>query len=82
MSIDLGADELAWVATVNLRRFDNTGKLTDPRLQQEWTCGDKREWRDVPLVWIPKRDRVWDDKRKMYVEPDGDGLSKEETSNG
>lgn len=51
-----------WKLTNELRRFDETDKLTDPRLQQKWICletGDV-EWRDVPLVWTrgDQQDRI------------------------
>lgn len=47
-----------WRATLEFRRFDDTDKLTSPRLQQRWVriIGFKPaeyEWRDVPLVWEP-----------------------------
>jgi hypothetical protein len=51
-----------WTPTCELRRYDDTAKLTNPRLQQKWRCtqpvdsngyhtGYVYEWRDVPLVW-------------------------------
>lgn len=42
-----------WKQTCDLRRFDDTYKLSSPRLQQKWVCLDngKEEWRDIPLVW-------------------------------
>jgi hypothetical protein len=40
-----------WQLTSELRRFDDTGKLTNPRLQQKWIRGEEVEWRDVPLIW-------------------------------
>jgi hypothetical protein len=53
-----------WSPTLELRRYDETDKLTNPRLQQRWfrVIGEEPveyEWRDVPLVWEPagrKRD--------------------------
>lgn len=47
-----------WRPTLELRRFDDTGKLTNPRLQQRWIRivgfePAEYEWRDVPLVWEP-----------------------------
>lgn len=47
-----------WRPTLELRRFDETDKLTNPRLQQRWIriIGFREpeyEWRDVPLVWWP-----------------------------
>lgn len=46
----------AWKPTCELRRYDDTSKLTNPRLQQKWerwADGIYRgsEWRDIPLVW-------------------------------
>lgn len=52
-----------WFPTIELRRFDDTSKLTNPRLQQRW-CRivgfepAEYEWRDVPLVWEPPGKRV------------------------
>lgn len=43
-----------WEPTCELRRFDDTPKLTGPRLQQKWVevhGTGRMEWRDVPLVW-------------------------------
>ncbi len=59
----LGGD---WQPTMELRRFDDTHKLTNPRLQQRWVriIGFKPaeyEWRDVPLVWEPARTVVSDE---------------------
>lgn len=47
-----------WTPTMELRRYDDTEKLTGPRLQQRWVrrAGLRKiehEWRDVPLVWEP-----------------------------
>ncbi len=49
-----------WTPTLELRRYDDTEKLTGPRLQQQWyrVVGHpyavrEYEWRDVPLVWEP-----------------------------
>jgi hypothetical protein len=53
-----------WFQTTEFRRFDDTPKLTNPRLQQRWQryrienywrAEDQFEWRDVPLVWEPAR---------------------------
>lgn len=49
-----------WTQTLELRRFDDTDKLTSPRLQQRWINiavegAPEYEWRDVPLVWEPRR---------------------------
>lgn len=54
-----------WKPTCELRRYDNTYKLTDPRLQQKWerwADGIYRdaEWRDVPLVWEKPADTIDD----------------------
>lgn len=40
-----------WQPTCELRRYDDTPKLVNPRLQQKWVRGDETEWRDIPLVW-------------------------------
>lgn len=54
-------EQLVESVTNELRRFDDTDKLTNPRLQQKWITADGREeWRDVPLVWEP---RMCDDSR-------------------
>lgn len=44
-----------WFPTCHMRTFDNTPKLTNPRLQQMWKqeSGAATEWRDVPLVHHP-----------------------------
>lgn len=49
-----------WKPTCDLRRFDDTPKLTGPRLQQKWVrmAGNdvcEEAWRDVPLVWKRQR---------------------------
>jgi hypothetical protein len=44
-----------WQPTSHLRKYDNTAKLTNPRLQQLWRNGSQEEWRDVPLVWEPDK---------------------------
>lgn len=54
-----------WEPTCILRRFDDTDKLTNSRLQQQWKrnvyhmvhdgmfslTDTQFEWRDVPLEW-------------------------------
>lgn len=45
-----------WEPTCQLRRYDDTPKLTNPRLQQLWQKREGaatvvQEWRDVPLIW-------------------------------
>ena len=59
---DLGPPD-DWQPSTHLRRFDDTPKLTNPRLQQRWCkarfnehgqlCGWEFQWRDVPVVWEP-----------------------------
>jgi len=47
---------LKWEPTYHIRRYDNSYKLTNPRLQQLWVSNTDSgeplsEWRDVELVW-------------------------------
>lgn len=40
-----------WQPTCELRRYDDTDKMTNVRIQQKWVRGEEEEWRDLPLVW-------------------------------
>ena len=66
-----------WEPTSELRRFDDTPKLTGPRLQQKWRkevpparglygVGYEYEWRDVPLVWKPAPESVAEDDDPLF----------------
>ena len=59
-----------WEPTMELRRYDDTPKLTNPRLQQKWRQVRPAsvsfqmfhdevvyEWRDVPLFWDKEKAR-------------------------